>query len=526
LSLLAWCLQACANPPQVVQIYPERNAQDVASDAPIRVRFDRPVDQTSVATRFRLEPGVVGQVRWQGDRELVFEHQPLRPASTYEVVLDPGYRDAQGTANSLRHSWRFSTEAPPVLTGSSPAAGDQSVDPAAYISLSFTRAMDLRSLAQAISVSPSVPFALRQDPSDPRRVILAPEALLDPGRPYTVAVTKDARDADGNQLREGSAVSFTTGELLALKHWIGFVAEPPRAEAGDGVWIVDENRFPRRVVSASVDQFSWSMDGTHVLLRSAAGAWSDQSLSGSATTLPFRADWAAFLAPGKGYVYLDQEALKILTADGTVVLVANGVGQASVAPGGARLAFTVTASSGAQIDGYSVDLRARYRLQSESGLIDQLSWSPDGQSLAYRLVGGDPARTQIRVRQLSGAARTVTVAVGEVSGPAWQADSRHLIVTAAVPGTSARVSKAFRLAVGDPPPARLSAAQGMPSSPGLSVSQVSVSPDGHQVAFLANYQGLPAVWLMNADGTRLTRLTQFDAGGLGYSCRDIAWTPA
>jgi Tol biopolymer transport system component len=57
------------------------------------------------------------------------------------------------------------------------------------------------------------------------------------------------------------------------------------------------------------------------------------------------------------------------------------------------------------------------------------------------------------------------------------------------------------------------------------VSQVSVSPDGHQVAFLAAYQGLPAVWLMNADGTGLTRLTQFDAGSLDYSCRDIAWTP-
>jgi Tol biopolymer transport system component len=58
------------------------------------------------------------------------------------------------------------------------------------------------------------------------------------------------------------------------------------------------------------------------------------------------------------------------------------------------------------------------------------------------------------------------------------------------------------------------------------VSQVSVSPDGHQVAFLADYQGLPAVWLMNADGTGLTRLTQFDSAGPGYSCRDIAWTPA
>ena len=149
---LACCLAACASPPQIVEISPERNARDVHSDASIRVRFDRAVDQTSVATRFRLEPGAVGQIRWQGDRELVFEHQPLHAASTYQVVLDPGYRDGQGTANELRHSWSFSTESAPALTGSSPAAGDQAVDPAAYLAFSFSRAMDLRSLADTISV--------------------------------------------------------------------------------------------------------------------------------------------------------------------------------------------------------------------------------------------------------------------------------------------------------------------------------------------------------------------------------------
>jgi hypothetical protein len=531
-------LTGCASPPQVVEISPQRNARDVPSDEAVRVLFDRPVDQTSVATRFRLEPGAVGGVRWHGDNELVFDHQPLRAASTYQVVLDPGYRDAHGNVNSLRHSWSFTTEAPPVLTGSSPAPGDQAVDPAAYLSLSFTRAMDLGSLAGTISVSPSVPFALRQDPADSRRVILAPEALLEPGRSYTVAVTQDARDAHGNPLRSGSAVSFSTGELRTLKHWIGFIAEPSPQAGGEGVWIVDENRFPRRVVSASVDQFSWSRDGTRVLLRSPAGAWSDQSLNGDVAPLPFRASWAAFLAPGHGYAYLDGGSLKMLTSGGAVVDVAADVGEASVSPDGGRLAFTVGGRSGAEIDGYAVDLRARYRLQSESGPVDQLAWSPDGQALAYRLVASDPTRSQIRARQLAGSARTLTVAIGEVSGPAWQADSRHLVFTASIEtpggassGSSAassggRTSKAFRLAVGDSAPPALGAVQGMPANSSLSVSQVGVSPDGHQVAFLADYQSRPAVWLMNADGTGLSRLTQFDASGFAYSCRAIAWTPS
>jgi Tol biopolymer transport system component len=65
----------------------------------------------------------------------------------------------------------------------------------------------------------------------------------------------------------------------------------------------------------------------------------------------------------------------------------------------------------------------------------------------------------------------------------------------------------------------------MPADSSLSVDQLSVSPDGHQVAILADYQGRPAVWLMNADGTGLSRLTQFAAGDVGYSCQEIAWTP-
>ena len=529
----------------MVQISPDRNARDVPSDQPIRIRFDRPVEKASVADRLRLAPAVHGKVSWTGDQELVFEHPPLRAGTSYQVALQPGYRDLQGNVATLRHSWRFTTEAAPVLTGSSPASGDQGVDPTVYLSLTFTRAMNLQSLAHSVSVTPAVPFSLRQDPSDPRRVILAPAALLEPGQTYTVAVTQDARDAHGNALRNGSATSFTTGPLQTLKHWIGFIAEPPDAAAGDGVWIVDENRFPRRVVSASVDRYAWSEDGTHVLVRSASGDWSDQALDGGVTTLPFKAEWAAFLAPGRGYAYLDGGVLRTLLPGGATVVVASGVGEASVAPDGSRLAYTLSAGSGTEIDGYSVDLRSRYRLQSESAPVDQLAWSPDGQSLAYRLVSSDPARSQVRVRQLSGSARTLTVAVGEVSGPAWQADSRHLLFTAlldisggAAGGSAAsppagaaaaapgRVSRVFRMAVGDPPPRTLSAAQSMPSDPSLSVIQLSVSPDGHQVAILADYQGRPAVWLMNADGTGLSRLTQFDSASGAYSCREIAWTPA
>ncbi len=51
------------------------------SSEPVRIRFDRAMDQASVAQRFRLEPGVQGTLRWASDRELVYEHAPLRASS-------------------------------------------------------------------------------------------------------------------------------------------------------------------------------------------------------------------------------------------------------------------------------------------------------------------------------------------------------------------------------------------------------------------------------------------------------------
>src|SRR5205807_2472169 len=125
--VLALVLAGCGNPPQVVDISPSRGAADVHSGDPVRVRFDRPMDRASVASRFHL--------------------------------------------------------------------------------------------------APSAPFAIRQDPLDPRRVVLAPGSLLEPETDYSVTVTRDARDVDGNLLSAGSVVSFTTGAFRPLRHWIGFVAE-------------------------------------------------------------------------------------------------------------------------------------------------------------------------------------------------------------------------------------------------------------------------------------------------------------
>ncbi|HXM54742.1 MAG TPA: Ig-like domain-containing protein [Candidatus Dormibacteraeota bacterium] len=521
-------LTGCGSPPQVVEIAPQRGAVDVRSNEPVRVRFDRPMDHGSVAAHFRVEPAAQGSLAWTSAGELTFEHAPLSPATQYRVVLDAGYRDAQGMANPLRHSWTFRTESAPNLAGSAPGMGDRDIDPASYISLTFSRQMDPGSLTAAIGLSPAVPFAIHPDGSDPLRVILAPQALLEARTSYTVTVGPGARDIDGNHLGAGSIVSFTTGDFRPLKHWIGFIAEATPGTGGAGVWVVNENRLPRPLITNAVSAFTWSPEGSRLLLRSPAGGWTDQPLDGPGTTLPITAEWADFLAPGRGYAFLEQGRLGVLRPDGSQVTVATGVTSASVAPGAVRLAFAVRdvarSDRASEIDGYDTELGTRYRLQTEADPVDGLSWSPDGQSLAYRLLTADTARHQVRVRSLRDGGAAI-VATGDVSAPVWQADRQHVFFTASVPSPAGAVTRVFRFAVNDGPHA-LSPSAGMPAGQDVQVEQLSPSPDGHQLAFLGDdAAGRPGVWTMNVDGTGVTRLTDADLARFPYDSRDVAWTP-
>jgi hypothetical protein len=522
-------LAGCASPPQVLDISPARGAVDVRSSEVIRVRFDRAMDHRSVADHFAVTPGIQGALSWTSDHELAFEHVPLAPATQYQVVLQPGYRDAQGSANAFRHSWTFRTEAAPTLADSTPGAGDRGVDPAAYVSLTFSRAMDAGTLAGAIGLTPSAPFAIHQDGADPRHVVLAPQSLLQPRTGYQVTIGQDARDVDGNRLGVAAAVSFNTGDVRPLRHWISFVAESAPGSGGAGLWAVDDNRVPRQLIGSAVSAFTWSADGARLLLRGADGTWSDQPLDGAAAKLPIAGQWADFLAPGRGYAVLDGGTLQVLQPDGTRVTVATGVTSASVAPGGERIAFVTHDASGAErtteIDAYDTNLRTRYRLQTEPEPIDGLSWSSDSQSIAYRLGTADPARRSIMVRSLHDGT-TTTVATGDVSAPVWEADRQHVAFTAAVPAAGGVVSKAFRFAAGDGGRHALTAAAGLPGGQGVEVSQLSPSPDGHQLAFLSTAGGRRGVWTMNVDGTGLTQLTDPDPNRFSYSCRDVVWTPA
>jgi len=515
-------LSACGgNPPQIVDYSPQRGAVEVSTAAPIKITFDHAVDQASVVSRLHLEPASSGgTVQWASPRQLVYTHATLQASTAYEVILDPGYRDLQGNTYSLRHHWAFVTEGPPNLAASTPGDADTGVDPATYITLSFTREMSETSLKSALTFDPSIPFDVRLDPADGRRAIIAPSELLAPDTTYRVSVNTAALDVDGNQLGRDQTVGFTTGPPHVLRGWLAFTTSGADGTSG-GLWIVNETGFPRRLFNESaVHSFSWSPGGDRLLIQGDGETWSEFVPGSGTTQLSFKGAWAAALAPGMGYVYIDDTGvLHRQSADGGDEVLSADVAQAAVAPNGLRLAFVQGALAPGKVWGYDVGLRARFLLATDTGSVGDISWAPSGNRIAY--LRDDGATTSLQVKNLVGGGATTTVASGDLGPPAWLPDSTHLVVAAATRSAGSNGHKAFVVNV-VAPPAALSPGSGLPSDLNIDLSTPVPSPDGHQIAFVSGSQ----VWLMNADGTRPTALTRFDPVSFPYSCRALAWTKA
>lgn len=512
---------ACGqSPPQIVDYSPERGAKDVSTAAAIHLTFDHDVNKPSVESRLHLVPATAGTVHWVSPRQLTYDHSTLIPSTTYQVVLEGGYADLAGNTYMLRHHWSFITEGPPSLAGSTPANAEGGVDPVAYLTLNFTRDMNEASLRGAVTITPPAPFAVRLDPTDGRRAIIAPAALLEPSTTYTIAVTTAALDADGNQLDRDQTVVFNTGTVRPLRHWVAFATGAADGTQG-GLWIVNESGFPRQLFgSTGVQSFSWSPDGDRILVEGDGESWSVFTPGQDPLQLGFRGPWAAALASGLGYAYIDDKgALHRLSADGTDTVIAGIVAQAAVAPGGERVAFIEVGAQSSVIWGYDVALNAQYQLAQETAPITDVAWAPAGNRIGY--LRQDVGAMSLRVRNLTGTAETVTVASGDLGPPAWLADSTHIVFAAATPTESGSLHKAFVVNV-IAPPAALTPALGLPSDPAIDVANPVPSPDGHQLAFVSGDQ----VWLMNGDGTRPTPLTRFDSESFPYSCRTPAWTRA
>lgn len=90
--------------------------EEVSVGAPIRIIFSQPVDRLSVEERFTLTPETSGRFLWEGQTVTFQPDQPLRPATTYQVTLQPGITDQAARSTTQEAiGWTFRTRDPRLL---------------------------------------------------------------------------------------------------------------------------------------------------------------------------------------------------------------------------------------------------------------------------------------------------------------------------------------------------------------------------------------------------------------------------
>ncbi|MBO0702366.1 MAG: Ig-like domain-containing protein [Candidatus Dormibacteraeota bacterium] len=560
--LLPLALASCGDAPQVISVIPGRGSGGIHSNAPVEVTFSTAMNKQSVEDHFSVQPvaaslfsipwlshqplgpPVKGSFSWPTPRTMRFNHEVLLPGTHYQVVLEGGFQGAQGGVNTLRHSWIFETDLAPEMTGSSPADGATQVGIDSYLNVSFGYQVLAQSLQPgAITLSPDTPVTLHRDPTDPYNVIIAPHRLLKPFTTYRIHVTRQVRNTDGNRIGHARTITFHTGKSQLLQTWITFVG--PSSPRAQGVWLVQARPdLPRPLLRGSYTQARWSESGRELLVQRSNGTWAEADLDGRLRDLPFSAQWASFVGaqlpganPPQTFAYLEHSTLRVqrfVPGDKTQpapVTVATNVGSAAVRPGGSAIAYTVHTATGWEVRGYTVGLGAAYQLTTARTPIDDLSWSPAGTQLAYR-VEEEPAATssvvapgpayRLQTITLGSGSAPVTVAVGQVGNPAWETDDRTLLFTDQLPGQT--TTRIFRAVVGQSP-TRPAPGTGLPTGPHADIQSFEISPDGRQIAYLTQHGGGQILWLMNADGTGTRQLTGAAGSVFPWTASGLSWSP-
>ncbi len=212
-------------PPVVVDTTPGRG-QEHPLDAPIRVRFDQPMDPSSTGTAFTIEPAIEGEVT-VADNELVFTPaQPLARGASYRFAVSDQARSRGGKALAAPVQVRFNAVGFLQVTTTQPANGSEEVSVDTPITVIFNRpVVPLTGVAQMADL----PQPLRFDPPIAGKgewlntsiYTFRPDQPLAGATAYQVTVPAGLQDTKGSLLAEDFVFSFRTASPLVT----GFAPE-------------------------------------------------------------------------------------------------------------------------------------------------------------------------------------------------------------------------------------------------------------------------------------------------------------
>lgn len=553
LALLAPLLAACAlNPPRIVSIAPNREVTDVPTNQAISITFDRPMSHPSVESRFELTPTLGGCAKprscryaWSGNT-FMFLHPGINfgLSTEYTVSMHAGYADESGQQNTLEHVWHFTTEKAPALSSVDPADNASAVAPDKNLVLTFNRPMRAGSLSSAIDLKPSIPFLLRARPGgDGSQYVIVPISMLQSNQTYTLSITSPV-DVHGNPIVGRLQYHFKTGSLTLLRK-IGYLIGQ-RGQPAFGIGVVDphpdpvlQRSTPKQIyalgaasqLTDSLLAFDWSPDGRRLVVvdaptDAAAGPIQIVDVASGTAIRPGISGSDVWWAADGAIVYLTQGILHrfnpVTLQDVALTDPADGpvVGPVALSPDGKSAAYsTIDAQAITHLWIMNMDLRTRYRPVGLDDPADHPAWSPNGTKLAFRRITGNGPELWVYDLSAGGTAAYRRVDALDVTVAAWLNDNSTLI---AATGTGAS-SALYRINIFSAGEAggvvKVTGGKDAPNG-----SAPSAPAYDRRIAFAAEIDGLPQVFVMNGDGSRPQQLTVWESD-YPFTGATPNWTP-
>lgn len=221
---LKWSFETA--PPRVVEIQPASGQRNVPLTAGVRVVFNTPMDVPATGGAFSLvtqagDP-VAGTVTWEdGGATMVFTPSSgLELGTVYQARLGERARAATSAPLEEATTWGFETVPYPYLVSTAPQDGERGVGVHAPVRVTFAGAIDERTLAEGVVITPT------QEPDavfgtfDPGTGVYTLVWERDPQTTICLGPADDpekqVRDVYGNPLTPFDPFCFVTGNLSPL----------------------------------------------------------------------------------------------------------------------------------------------------------------------------------------------------------------------------------------------------------------------------------------------------------------------
>ncbi|OGH87631.1 MAG: hypothetical protein A3J93_03875 [Candidatus Magasanikbacteria bacterium RIFOXYC2_FULL_42_28] len=178
-------------------------------DLPIKIVFEEPMNQASVAEKFSLSPTTTGKISWEDEKTFVFlPDQILEKGADYRINFLSGIEDGSGGKTRQDIVLNFSTAGKVKILSTYPKSGATGLSPdLAGVVINFDQEVDHVSAENYFSIFPNVrgSFSWNGD-----KLTFSFKTPLAYATKYTVSFKKGIKAVYGLELDQDYAYSFTT----------------------------------------------------------------------------------------------------------------------------------------------------------------------------------------------------------------------------------------------------------------------------------------------------------------------------